>query len=391
MDFAYTGEQELLRDSLGRFLRDHYDFNAFRRASAEEPGRRPELWKNFAKMGLLGAALPEAYGGLGGSAVETMIVTEAFGRALAIEPFIPSVVAGGGFLRLGGSEAQKQYWLPRIAAGDALFAFGFAEPQGSYDLADIRTRASRRSGAFLLNGRKAMVLGAPVADQLVVTARTAGDRRDVHGISVFLVDPMAKGVSLQSYRTQDGMAAAEISFDDVDIAADRLVGEADGGLPLVERVCDECVAAYCADALGAMRVLHESTLEYAKTRRQFGVPIGSFQALQHRMVDMFMRVEQSASMVLMATLKLASPAPERKKAVSAAKAYLGEASRFVGQNAIQIHGGMGMTDELALGHYFKRVTMFDTLFGNVDHHLNRYAALVELQENHSHGDAETQR
>jgi pimeloyl-CoA dehydrogenase small subunit len=375
MDFAYSEEQNLLRNSVVRLLADTYSFETFKRVSRGEPGWRPECWKQFAELGLLGAPLPEAYGGLGGGPVETMIVMEAFGRALVVEPYVPTVVVGGGILRSAGSETHKQEWLPKIAAGDAVLAFAFAEPQGRYNLADLAVAAKKQGSAYVLNGQKSVVISAPFAHALIVTARTAGARREEKGISVFLVDRHARGISTRDFPTVDGLRASEITFENVEVPADNLIGSPDDALPLIEQIVDEAIAAHCAEALGAMRMLQESTVEFSKTRKQFGVPIGKFQALQHRMVDMFMQVEQSASMTLMVTLKLGDSERARKKAASAAKVQIGKAARFVGQNAVQIHGGMGMTDELALGHYFKRVTMIDTLYGNVDHHLKRYASL----------------
>ncbi|HLY06430.1 MAG TPA: acyl-CoA dehydrogenase family protein [Rhizomicrobium sp.] len=381
MDFSYSEEQELLRNSVARFLADNYSFEIFRKVSRGEPGWRREVWKQFAELGLLGASIPEQHGGLGGGPVETMIVMEAFGRALVLEPYVPTVVIAGHLIGRVGSEAQKSEWLPRIASGDAVIAFAFAEPQGRYNLADLGTVASKRGGGYVLNGQKAVVIGAPFADALVVTARTSGERRDAKGVSVFLVDGRAKGISRRDYPTMDGLRASEITFENVELTSENLIGAADEGLPLIEEATDQAIAAHCAEALGAMRVMQESTIEYAKTRKQFGVPIGKFQVLQHRMVDMFMAVEQSASMVLMVTLKLGERADARKKAASAAKVQIGKAGRFVGQSAVQIHGGIGVTDELALGHYFKRVTMLDALYGNVDHHLARYASLQPTSGN----------
>ena len=375
MDFAYSEEQNLLRNSVVRLLADNYSFETFKKVSRGEPGWRPESWKQFAELGLLGAPLPEAYGGLGGGPVETMVVMEAFGRALVVEPYVPTVVVGGGILQSAGSEAHKQEWLPKIAAGDAVLAFAFAEPQGRYNLADLAVTAKKQGSAYVLNGQKSVVIGAPFAHALIVTARTAGARREEKGLSVFLVNRRARGISTRDFPTVDGLRASEITFENVEVPADNLIGSPDDALPLIEQIVDEAIAAHCAEALGAMRMLQESTVEFSKTRKQFGVPIGKFQALQHRMVDMFMQVEQSASMTLMVTLKLGDSESARKKAASAAKVQIGKAARFVGQNAVQIHGGMGMTDELALGHYFKRVTMIDTLYGNVDHHLKRYASL----------------
>ena len=375
MDFSYSEEQELLRNTVARFLADNYSFETYRKVTRSDVGWRHTIWKQFAGLGLLGASIPEAFGGLGGGAVETMVVMEAFGRALVVEPYVPTVVIAGGFIRAAGQEAQKQEWLPRIASGDAILAFAFAELRGRYNLADITTTAKKRGAGYVLNGQKAVVIGAPFADALIVTARTSGQRRDRNGVTVFLVDAHANGISRRDYPTMDGLRASEITFENVEVPSENLIGTPDEGLLLIEQITDEAIAAHCAEALGAMRVMQEATVEYSKTRRQFGVPIGKFQVLQHRMVDMFIQVEQSASMVLMVTLKLTQRAEERKKAVSAAKVQVGKAGRFVGQSAVQIHGGIGMTDELALGHYFKRVTMLDALYGNVDHHFARYASL----------------
>jgi len=375
MDFSYSEEQTLLRNSVSKFLADNYDFDAFKKVSRSETGWSPKNWKQFAELGLMAAPLPEAYGGLGGGPVDTMVVMEEFGRHLVVEPFVQTVVVGGGFLRHGGSEAMKQEWLGKIAGGESVMAFAFAEPQGRYNYADLTTTAKKQGSGYVLNGAKAVVLGAPWADTLIVTARTAGGQRDAKGVSVFLVDKNSKGISARDYPTVDGLRASEIGFENVEVPAASLIGTADDGLALIERVTDEAIAAHASEAVGAMKVLLDTTVEYTKTRKQFGVPIGKFQVLQHRMVDMFMNYEQSASITLMVTLKLGESDAERKKAASAAKVQIGKAGRFVGQQAVQLHGGMGMTDELNVGHYFKRLTMLDTLYGNVDHHLKRYASL----------------
>lgn len=373
MDFSYTEEQTLLRDSIARFLADKYDFETFKRVSRTEPGWRPEVWKQFAELGLLGASLPEDFGGLGGGPVETGIVMEEFGKALVVEPYVPTVVIAGSLLRHAGTDAQRQEWLPKIAGGDAIFAFAFAEPQSRYNLGDLTTTAKKQNGGYVLNGQKAVVLGGPWAGTLVVTARTAGSQRDSNGVSIFLIDKKTKGVSTRDYPTIDGLHASEITLENVEVPAASLIGSADGGLPLIERAVDEAIIAHCSEAVGCMKVLLDATVEYSKTRKQFGVPIGKFQVLQHRMVDMFINYEEVVSITLMATLKLNDSDAERTRAVSAAKVRIGQAGRFVGQQAVQIHGGMGMTDELNVGHYFKRATMIDTLYGNVDHHLRRYA------------------
>jgi pimeloyl-CoA dehydrogenase small subunit len=377
MDFSFSEEQTLLRNSVSKFLGDNYTFETFKKISRTEPGWSKQNWKTFAELGLLAAPLPEAYGGLGGSPVDTMIIMEEFGRALVVEPFAQTVVVGGNFLVNGGSDAQKEEWLPKIAGGETVIAFAFAEPQGRFNYADLTTTAKKQGSSYVLSGQKAVVLGAPWADQLIVTARTAGGQRDEKGVSVFLVDKKAKGVVTRDYQTVDGLRASEVTFENVEVPASALIGKVDQGLALIEQVTDTAIAAHAAEAVGAMKVLLDTTVEYSKTRKQFGVPIGKFQVLQHRMVDMFMNAEQSSSITYMVTLKLGEGEVERKKAASAAKVQIGKAGRFVGQQAVQIHGGMGMTDELNVGHYFKRLTMLDTLYGNVDHHLKRYAALSD--------------
>jgi pimeloyl-CoA dehydrogenase small subunit len=375
MDFSYTEEQTLLRNSVSKYLADKYPFDAWRKFTRSDLGRDPNHWKQFAELGLLAAPLPEAYGGLGGSAVDAQIVMEEFGKALVVEPYVSTVVIGGGFLKYGGSEAQKTEWLNKIAAGETMMAFAFAEPKGRYNLADLTTTAKKQGSGYALNGQKAVVIGAPWADQLIVTARTSGGQRDRSGITVFIVDKKAKGVSSRDYPTVDGLRASEITFENVEVPATSLIGPADNGLPLIERVIDEAISATCAEATGCMKVLVDTTVAYSKQRKQFGVPIGKFQVLQHRMVDMFVNYEQSVSITLMVTLKLAEGETERAKAASAAKVTIGKSGRFIGQQAVQIHGGMGMTDELNVGHYFKRLTMIDALFGSTDHHLKRFAAL----------------
>ena len=374
MDFSFTEEQTLLRNSVSKFLADNYKFEFFKKNSRTEPGWSPSMWKQFAELGLLAAPLPEEHGGLGGGPVDTMIVMEEFGHSLVVEPYAQTVVVGGGFLG-AGSEAQKAEWLPKIAGGETVVAFAFAEPQGRFNFADLTTTAKKQGSGFVLNGQKAVVLGGPWADTLIMTARTAGGQRDEKGVSVFLVDKKAKGIVTRDYPTVDGLHASEITFENVEVPGENLIGTLDDALALVDQVTDTAIAAHASEAVGAMKVLLDATVEYSKTRKQFGVPIGKFQALQHRMVDMFMNYEQSKSIALMVTLKLGESPVERKKAASAAKVQIGKAGRFIGQNAVQIHGGMGMTDELNVGHYFKRLTMLDTLYGNVDHHLKRYASL----------------
>lgn len=379
MDFSFTEEQTLLRNSVEKYLADNYKFEDWRKFTRSETGRDPKHWAQFAELGLLAAPLPEAHGGLGGDAVSSMIMMQEFGRSLVVEPYVPTVVIGGGLVTYGGSDPQKEEWIAKIAGGETIMAFAFAESGGRFNLADLTTTAKKQGSGFVLNGQKSVVIAGPWADQIIVTARTGGGRRDAKGVSVFLVDKKTKGVSVRDYPTVDGTRASEVTFENVEVPADRLIGELDNGLPLIERVVDEAIAATCAEATGAMKVLVDATVEYSKQRKQFGVPIGKFQVLQHHMVDMFVNYEQAYSITLMVTLKLGESEIERKKAAAAAKAQIGKSGRFVGQGAVQIHGGMGMTDELNVGHYFKRLTTIDTLYGNVDHHLKRYAALSQDQ------------
>ena len=373
MDFSYTEEQQMLRDTLGRFLAERYGFETRQKTIAAEPGWSPAVWRAFAEeLGILGAGFGEDHGGLGGGAVEHMIVMEELGKALVVEPYLGTCVIGGGFLKHAGGELAEEL-IPGVVAGEVVGAFAYAEPKGRYDLADLQTTARRSGDGWTLDGRKAVVVGAPWATHLFVTARTGGGRRDRAGVGVFLVEKDAAGVATRDYPTVDGRRASEIAFENTPA---RLLGDAESGLELVERVVDEATAAVCSEAVGSMRRLHADTLDYARQRRQFGRPIGEFQVLQHRMVDMFMEVEQAVSMTLMATLKLDEPAEARRAAVSAAKSKIARGARFLGQSAVQVHGGMGITDELSAAHHFKRLTVIEGLFGDSDHHLRRFEALT---------------
>jgi hypothetical protein len=374
MDFSFTEEQTLLRDTVASYLADNYDFDKRRAAVASAAGWRPQVWKAFAEdLGILGASFTEDLGGLDGGPTEIMVVMEEFGKALVVEPYLGTVVIGGGFLKRAGGKGASDL-IGQIIEGKATLASD--EPQGRYCLHDLAVTARKDGAGYVLNGHKAVVVGAPWASHLIVTARTGGARRDEGGVSVFLVDKGAKGVVTRDYPTVDGARASEVFFENVSLGSDALIGPEGDALPMVEEVVDEATAAVCAEACGVLRRLHESTLEYTRQRKQFGAPIASFQVLQHRMVDMFIQVEQAVSMTYMAHIKLAETAAERAKAVSAAKVQISRACRFVGQNAIQLHGGMGMTDEMAVGHYFKRATMIEGQFGSADHHLARYEALT---------------
>lgn len=375
MDFSYTETQTMLRDTLARYLSDRYDHETRMKIVRSDAGWSADTWKAFAEeLGILGAPFAEEHGGLGGGPLENMVVMEELGSRLVVEPYLSTVVIGGGFLKAAGGAAAGDL-IGRIIGGQAITAFAYAEPHARYDWADLKTIAKKDGAGYVLNGHKAVVRDAPHATHLIVSARTGGGQRDREGVSLFLVEKGAKGVATRDYPTVDGGRASEIYFENASVPADALLGAEDTAMQLIERVIDEATVAICAEAGGVMRQMHLQTMDYAKQRKQFGRAIADFQVLQHRMVDMFMEVEQSISLTLMATLKLEESDAERMKAVSAAKSRVGKACKFVGQSAIQIHGGMGMTDELAVGHYFKRATMIENQFGSIDHHLARYERL----------------
>ena len=376
MNFSLGEEQRLLKDSAERFVREHCPLDRRRALVASEPGYSERSWRQMAELGWLGVGLPEACGGTGGGPVETMVLMEAFGAGLVPEPYFPSVVLGANLVAMAGSQAQKQAILPRLAAGELKLAFAWIEAQSGYDLFDVRTTATRRDGGHVIDGAKGVVLGAATADRLVVSARTRGDSRDRAGIGLFLVDRGASGVTLRDYRTVDGLRAAEIAFEDVRVGADAVLGDPRDALPVIEAVARRAIAALCAEAVGVMDVIVRSTAEYLGTRKQFGRPIGAFQVLQHQFADMLMASEEARSMMYVATLRLGEGDERvRDKAISGAKHLVGRHGRLIGQRAIQLHGGMGMTEEMPVGHYFKRLTMIDVMFGDEAYHLKRYASL----------------
>lgn len=372
MDFDLTEEQRLLKDSVDGLLADSYDFENRKKYAREKGGWSKAVWSKLAEQGLLGLPFSEDDGGFGGGAVETMIVMEALGRALVLEPYLATVVIGGGFLRHGGSAAQKAAHIPGIVDGSKTLAFAQLEKSSRYDLADVATTAKKKGDGWIIDGEKFVVLNGETADTFIVTARTKGGQRDRNGIGVFLVPANAKGVSRKGYPTQDGLHAADVTFTGVEVGADAALGDPENGLPLVEQVVDDARIALCAEAVGAMDESLKTTVEYIKTRKQFGVPIGSFQVLQHRAADMFVALEQARSMAMFATMAAEfDDAKERANAIAAAKVQIGKSGKFVGQQSIQLHGGIGMTMEAKIGHYFKRLTMIENTFGDVDYHLAR--------------------
>ncbi len=377
MDFTYTEEQRALQDSLGRFITKDYGFEQRRALARSETGFSAEAWGQYAEFGLLALPFPEELGGLGGSPVDVMLVMEQFGRGLVLEPYLATVVLAGGLLRDVEQCSQREALLEGIATGELKMALAHHEPGTRYELKHVKTIASAIGDGWEITGHKAVVLSGDCADKLLVSARTSGEARDAAGISLFLVDADASGLTRRGYVTQDGGRAAEINLDKVQVAADALVGTVGAALPFIERAFDCATAALCAEAVGIMEAVNQATLEYLKTRKQFGVPIGKFQALQHRMADMVVATEQARSMAMLAAVKVASDDPvERARAVSGAKTYVGQSLRFVGQQAVQLHGGMGVTDELNVGHYFKRLTTIGFTFGDADYHLARYCSLM---------------
>jgi pimeloyl-CoA dehydrogenase small subunit len=372
MDFDLSEEQRLLKESVEGLLGNSYDFDQRKKYMAEKGGWSKTVWSKLAEQGLLGLPFSEDDGGFGAGAVEIMIVMEEMGRAMVLEPYLPTVVIAGGFLRHGGSAAQKSAHIPAIIEGGKTFAFAQLEKNSRYDLGDVATSAKKKGNGWVIDGEKFVVLNGEAADTLIVTARTKGSQRDASGVGVFLVPGNAKGVAKKGYPTQDGLHAADISFTGVEIGADAVIGDPENGLPLIERVVDEARTAICAEAVGIMDESLKTTVEYLKTRKQFGVPIGSFQSLQHRAADMFVALEQARSMSMYATMASEfDDAKERATAVAAAKVQIGKSGKFVGQQSIQLHGGIGMTMEAKIGHYFKRLTMIENTFGDTDYHLRR--------------------
>jgi len=380
MDFAPTEEQRLLRESVDRFIDSDYTFDKRREWVASDGGFSTGNWAAFAELGWLALPIPEDHGGLSGSLSDTVVLSRAFGRGLVVEPYLSTVIVGAGLVAAAGTEAQRNDILPKVAAGDMKLAFAHSERQSRYDLFDVATQARVNGDGFVLTGQKAVVFNADTADLLIVGARVSGGRRDRTGIGLFLVDPKADGVTLRAYPTQDGGRAAEVALEGVSVAADAVLGSAENGLAAIELVVDHAMIVLSAEAVGAMEALNRQTGEFLGTRKQFGVPIGTFQVLQHTAVDMFMEQELTTSLMERAAASVSAGSVSggsgaRAKAAAAAKFRAGRAGKFVGQKAVQLHGGMGMTDELPVGHYFKRLAMIDVTFGTADHHLKRLAAM----------------
>jgi alkylation response protein AidB-like acyl-CoA dehydrogenase len=375
VDFRYTDEQLALQETLKRWITRDYDFERRRALSRSSLGYSAEAWARYADLGLLALPIPEEFGGLGGNGVDVMVVMEQVGEGLLLEPYLSTVVLCGGLIRDAATKTQKTALLPEIAAGRAQIALAAYESAGRYNLSHVECTAARRGGVWRLRGRKTVVLDAPSADYFLVSARSGGSVTEADGVSLFLVRRDSPKLTLLGYPTHSGSRAADLQLDDVEVDDDAVIGVPGRALAILERAVDVANAALCAEALGIVIALNRATLSYLKSRKQFGAPIGTFQALQHRMADMYIAGEQIRSMAIVAAVHTeTSDAAERRRAISGAKAYVGEASRFIGQQAVQLHGAMGLVDELIVSHYFKRLTMIDLSLGDAEFHLARYSA-----------------
>lgn len=375
MNFDFSEEQVMLRDSVARFIQDDYSFDARRKIAASDTGMSAEHWQTFAELGWLSVPFAEEHGGFGGGPVDVMVMMEEFGKGMVLEPYLATVILFGGLLQRAGNAEQQGAYIPRIVEGKCLGAFAFTERQSRYELADVKTTATPDGDGFVLNGEKVVVYNGANADTLIVAARTAGEQCDEDGISLFIVDAGAAGIEKMNYALMDGQRAANLVFKDVRLSADALLGARDKAYPVISRVVLEACVALAAEGLGIMGQLNSKTLEYTKQREQFGVAIGSFQALQHRMVDTFMSYEQTKSLLYRAVCTLEKEDEDPARDIHALKVMLDRAGRHVHSEAIQLHGGMGLTDEMDIAHYAKRLMMINATFGDGDHHQAQFNAL----------------
>jgi alkylation response protein AidB-like acyl-CoA dehydrogenase len=373
VDFSLDESQTILKDSVERYVRETYTHDMRTQASTDITSFHPQRWRAYAEMGWLALPFSTEYGGIDGTAIETMILMESFGRGLVTEPYLPTIVLVGGLLRRGANAAQKARWIPALIKGEIQGAWAWVERQAGFCLNDVVTSAQHTQGGFVLEGSKSLVLNGPAADIVIVPARTAGSRYDKQGISLFIVEANTRGVYRDNYRTVDGFGASEMTFNRVSVGHEALLGPQDHAIELIESVATDAIAALGAEALGAMHALIRATTDYTKARVQFGRPIATFQALQHRMVDMLIEYEMACSLLLATTAMLAEGHADAPRSASALKVKIARAARFIGQNAIQLHGGMGMTDDLDVGRYFKRLTAIQKMLGSADWHLDQLA------------------
>ena len=377
MNFEYNEEQTLLDNMVTSFVRDNYDWDTRCSIVETESGWKEENWKQFAELGLLGVPFDESHGGLGGQATDVMIVMEQFGKGLVVEPYMSSIILAGGLISKLGSDNQKNSIIPEIISGNQRYVLAYAEPQSRFDLFDVKCSASLDGDSYVINGFKSVVFGASMATHLIISARTSGDQRSKSGITLFIVDIKSEGITLQNYPTIDEYRASEVVIENLKVSKDNILGSIDDSYETIEEQIDLSTIAVCSEAVGILQVLKDSTNDYCKNRKQFGQPIGANQVIKHRLVDMMIEYEQAKSILYMAVTADLSNPYERRKAASAAKARIGKAIKFVGENAIQLHGGMGVVDEYMISHFFKRATMIGILFGNVDFHMKRYIELTQ--------------
>ncbi len=374
MDLAFTQEQTMLQDSIQKWLEDNYDLTTRKSLTELPTGFSTEHWQTFAELGWLAIPFDEDAGGFGGDAVDIMLTMEEFGKGLVVEPYLATVVMFGSAINLGGSAAHKADIIPGIISGELMGAYAYAEADAHHNDFSIRTTAKRDGDFYVINGQKSVVQNGDSADKLIVTTRTSGDAEDEAGITLFVLDKTVDGLTIEGYPTVDGLHAAEIKLDNVRVSAADIVGELDQGASIIQAVANRAILALSAEAVGAMEVLYQSTIEYTKQREQFDHPLSEFQVLKHRMTEMFMEHSLAKSLCMKATMLETQASADTQRTIHALKYLIGKASRFVGQNAVQLHGGMGMTEELAIAHYFKRLMIIDAQFGNTDHHLTRFVS-----------------
>ena len=372
MNFELSDEQKMIQQSVERFVQANYDLNTRISLSSDNLGYSNDYWKSMAELGWLGLPFDESDGGFGGNQIDVLVIMEQFGKGLVLEPYLASIVMGGGALKKGGTESLKKEILPGLVDGTKQLSFAYAEQQSRFDLEDVITSARKEGDNFILNGQKSMVQNAETADHIVVVARTSGGQIDENGITLFLVDANSEGLSMENFPTVDGLRASEITLENVSLNADRVVGNVDEGFEILQSVANDAILALSAEAVGAMEVLYKDTVEYTQQREQFDHPMSEFQVLQHRMVDMFMEYEQCKSMLYRATMESVQDPKAAQRTIHGLKHLIGKSGLFVGENAVQLHGGMGVTEELRIGHFFKRLLVIDSMFGNADHHLQKF-------------------
>ena len=372
MNFELSEEQKMIQQSVERFVQDNYDLNTRISLSANDCGYSSDFWKSMAELGWLGLPFDESDGGFGGNQIDVLVIMEQFGKGLVLEPYLASVVMSGGALKKGASESLKNEILPGLIEGTKQLSFAYAEQQSRFDLEDVITSARKEGDGFVLNGQKSMVQNAETADHIIVAARTSGGQIDEDGITLFLIDTNSEGLSKDNFPTVDGLRASEIILENVSVSEDRVIGNIDEGFEILQSVANDAILALSAEAVGAMEVLYKDTVEYTQQREQFDHPMSEFQVLQHRMVDMFMEYEQCKSMLYRATMESVQDPKAAQRTIHGLKHLIGKSGLFVGENAVQLHGGMGVTEELRVGHFFKRLLVIDSMFGNADHHLQKF-------------------